>query len=129
MIPAVVTALRNPFVTAISLVSLPAGAALAWGASPAAASSAEAAMADPADTMRVRECMLHLPLSDLQGMTPAVLCELLQAMGGTDVPPSVVRLSEAKRERLMARGEVRTRRNAPDRSRGRHLSRLSESNR
>ena len=53
--------------------------------------------------MRVRECMLHLPLSDLQGMTPAVLCELLQAMGRTDVPPSVVRLSAPKRERLMAR--------------------------
>ena len=51
--------------------------------------------------------MLHLPLSDLQGVTPAVLCEVLQAIGGTDVPPSVVRLSEAKRERLMAR-EVRS---------------------
>ncbi|GAA2165035.1 hypothetical protein GCM10009826_39370 [Humibacillus xanthopallidus] len=60
-------------------MSLPVGAAVAWGASPAA-SSAAAAMAAPADTKRVRECMLHLPLSDLQGMTPAVLCELLQAV-------------------------------------------------
>lgn len=90
MIPAAVTALRNPFVVVISLGSLAPGAAVAWGASPAA-TRAQATMADPADTMRVRECMLHLPLSDLQGMTPAVLCELLQVVGGADVPPSVVR--------------------------------------